>query len=79
MIAHNGVRYWTTDELAASLIARGLISGGTTRHNVRRQVKHWADRNALRPRARTKAGGYLWSEGEVIATLDVEVFAIVPS
>lgn len=71
MIVHNGVRYWNTDDLAASLISRGLISAGGSRRVLRRRVQRWAWRNALSPAARTKGGASLYREDECWLVLDM--------
>lgn len=64
MIVHNGIRYWTTEELANSLAARDLISDGGSPATVRRRALRWADTEGLRPSATTKTGGLLWGEEE---------------
>lgn len=69
MITHNGVRYWTTHELAASLIARGLMSSDGSERVLRRRVQRWAWRNALSPAARTKRGASLYREDECMLVL----------
>lgn len=75
MITHGGVRYWTTDELAASLMARGLIAWGGTKRNTRRRTRHWAEGADLRPAATTKRGAYLWAEDAILGVLDIDLFA----
>lgn len=72
MIAHNGIRYWTTDDLAASLIARGLISGEGRRESVRKAVRRWSANVDVRPIAITRTGGYLWPEDALMEVLDIE-------
>lgn len=69
MITHNGIRYWTTHDLAASLIARGLISPEGSERTLRRRVQRWAWRNALSPAAKTKTGTSLYREDECELTL----------
>lgn len=76
MITHNGVRYWTTDDLAASLVARGLISGEGSRRVLRRRVQRWAWRNALSPAARTKGGASLYREDECWLALDAPAVSL---
>jgi len=66
LIQHDGKTYWTTDELAASLIARQLINGATNPRNNRRQAKHWADKALIKPTAVTKSGKYLWLENTIL-------------
>lgn len=76
MITHAGIRYWTTDELAGSLMARELIAKGGSTYNVHRRVKHWADRMDLRPMATTKRGVYLWPEDAVAELLELAPFGV---
>ena len=72
VIAHQGVRYWTTDELAASLVSRGFITGEGRQDSVRKAVRRWAADVDVRPVARTKSGGYLWPEDALMEVLDME-------
>ena len=83
MITHAGLRYWTTDELAGSLIARGLISGEGPRREVLRRTRRWAATEDLRPSAHTKTGGLLWAEDASFAVLQHAemnglTFSVVP-
>jgi len=70
VIVRAGVRYWTTDEVAASLVARGAISRDGTRKAMRQKVRRWADRVDLRPVATDRARGWLWGEDETRETLE---------
>lgn len=72
MVYHQGIRYWTTDDLAASLVSRGLISGEGRHESVRKAVRRWAADVDVRPVARTKSGGYLWPEDALIEVFDIE-------
>ena len=71
MITHAGVRYWTTDELAGSLIARGLIGAEGGQRAVRRRAARWANSRRVGPAATTKRGAHLWSEETLKPLLDL--------
>ena len=71
MITRHGLRYWTTEELAGSLTARGIISGHGTRREVLRRARRWAEREDLRPVAATRRGDLLWPEDAALEILGV--------
>ena len=72
MIVHEGHRLWTTEELAASLIVRGLMSGNGVQASRRRAARRWAADHQVRPVATTRKGGYLWPEDALAYVLDME-------
>lgn len=78
MITHNGIRYWTTRELAASLEARGLVPQGGSMRERRRRARRWAARVDLRPAAVDIRGGMLWGEEETRQALCLDSEAMVP-
>lgn len=75
MIMHGGVRYWTADDLGASLVARGLAEDGGSRRVRTRRVQRWAWRNGLSPAATTKTGASLYREDECWIAINGESLA----
>lgn len=71
MIIHDGARYWTTDDIAASLVARGIIGAEGSRRAVRRRAERWARSRGFRPTARTIRGGYLWDHDALATWFDL--------
>lgn len=71
MIVHQGIRYWTTQELANSLASRGLIPVGGTPREARRRARRWAAREDLKPTAITAKGGLLWGDDEIRDLLEL--------
>lgn len=72
MITHQGVAYWTTQELANSLAARGLIRAGGTTREQKRRARRWAERADLRPDAITRTGGMLWGQEAALAAMEAD-------
>jgi hypothetical protein len=70
VIAHRGVRYWTTNDLAGSLISRGLIASSGSKRECLRRTRRWAESVDLRPVATTKMGGLLWPEDATLVILE---------
>ena len=71
MIERQGVRYWTTQEVANSLASRGLIAADGTQREQQRRARRWAYRAHLRPTATTRMGGLLWGCEETRAAMDL--------
>lgn len=78
MIIHGGIRYWTTEELANSLAARGMIDTHGSAREKRRRARRWAERVNLRPSATTRTGGRLWGDDEVREAIEVDSGVLVP-
>lgn len=72
MITHQGLRYWTTEELANALAARGLVASGGRAATMRRRALRWARAADLRPCATTRTGGLLWGEDATREALEVD-------
>lgn len=79
VIERQGVRYWTTQEVANSLAARRVIEHDGTRREQLRRARRWARGVDLRPSATTRTGGLLWGVDETCAAMDLTSSLVPPS
>lgn len=73
MIEFHGVRYWTLEDVAASIEARGLVNLGGSRRIRLQRARRWVKHERVMPRATTTDGRHLYREADVLRRLDSDV------
>lgn len=70
MIEHGGVRYWTLEDVAASIEARGLVAVDGSRRIRLQRARRWLKTNRVMPAATLTDGRHLVREVDVARVLD---------
>lgn len=70
MIEFHGVRYWTLEDVAASIEARGLVPSQGSRRIRLQRARRWLKSERIMPSATMTDGRHLCREVDVIRRLD---------